>query len=98
MVHRRFGVVVVGLVTGGAGSTGQLVVAVDVALAALRCQVRAGQCPAGGGVVKLPVGPDHRVVAGFAGGREACGDMVHGGLGIVVVGQVAGDAVAAGEF
>jgi hypothetical protein len=69
---------------------GQVVVVVDVALTALRAgQVESGQRPAGGRVVELAVGPQHRIVAVLARSRETHLDVVNGSGGLVVVVQMA---------
>ena len=50
-----------------------------MALAALRAgQVEPGERPTGGGVIELPVCPQHRVVAEVARGWETGCHMVHG--------------------
>ena len=65
-------VVVVRLVAAHACRVGDAVVAVDVALCARdRCGVEARQRPARGCVVELAICPKNRVVAAFAGRREA---------------------------
>ena len=66
-------------VAGDAGGAGEVVVVVDVAVEAhpRRVGVRIGQGEAGGGVIKLSVGPGHRVVAALAGRRKAQLHMVH---------------------
>jgi len=56
-----------------AGSAVQSVVAVNVTIGALagRIRVQTGQGKAGGGVIKLAVGPLHGVMALFTGRRES---------------------------
>ena len=46
----------------------------------------------GGGVIEHSVGPQHRVVAGFAGRREADRYVIHRSRRSVIVGLVARDA------
>jgi hypothetical protein len=92
VVNGRSGRVVVVLVTRYAGRIGEVVVVVDVALAALRSSVRPGQWEAGGGMIELAVGPQHRVVTVLAGRWEAQLDVVNGSGGRVVVVLVAADA------
>ena len=73
-------------VTGHTGSTGQVVVVIDVAVGALTRwhRVRSGQHKPGGGVVELAIGPLHRIVTLLAGSRES--GMGHGrGCGVVIV-------------
>ena len=72
-VSRVRRVVVIGLVAADAGRRQRRVVVVDVAVGAhpRRHRVRAGQGERRGVVVKRGVRPDRRVMAQFAGGREA---------------------------
>lgn len=88
---RVIGARIVLLVAGVAERTGQVVVVIDVAIGALawRHQVRVRQCESGGGVIELAIRPDHGVMAGFASGREARGDVRDRGFRIVVIRLVA---------
>lgn len=52
VIHRRQGVVVVGLVTGHTSCVGQAVVVVDVAGSAAHGDMGAGQSPAGRGMIE----------------------------------------------
>ena len=87
-------VVEVRQVAGHAGGAGQAVVIADVAVGAQprRDRVQTGQSEARGRVVERAVGPQHRVVAVLARGREACRCVRHRGRRIVVVGLMARDA------
>ena len=84
-------------VAGDARRAVQGVVIVDVAVRALawRNGVQACQRKAGGGVVKLPVGPQHRVVTLLA--RRGKTRVRHRRGGIVVVGLMTADAGRAGN-
>lgn len=77
----------------------QRVIVVDMAVRTLtrRHRVRSGQGKSGGRVIELSVGPQHRVVAGFARKREACGGVVHRRQRIRVVGLMARHAGRAGK-
>ncbi len=77
-----------------AGRGGDVVIVVDVAIGALprRHSMKAGQGKAGRGVIKRPVGPQVRVMALFAGGRESRRRVGHRGGRVVVVSLVARDA------
>jgi hypothetical protein len=79
-------------VTAYAGSGAQIVIVVGVAIgaSAWRHGVHAGQGKAGSGMIKLGVGPLHRIVALLAGRREA--RMGHRRGRVVEVGLVATDA------
>lgn len=66
----------------------QVVVAVGVTLRALHVSMRAGQGPAGGGVVEGRVVPVARVMADLALLRESCGSVI-GIRGSLVILQVA---------
>src|ERR1035441_2849477 len=98
-VRRIVGVVVVGLVAGDAGRLIQLVIAVDVTIAAgaRRHGVRTGQGPPGGGVIESAVHPVDGVVTGVAGRGKACLNVVHRRRGVVVVVLVAAHARSIGE-
>ena len=80
----RGGVVV--LVTTDAGRCGDVVVVVDVTVGALprRHQVRSRQNEPRSRMVKLAIGPRHRVMTLLAGGREA-GVRNRSGRRVVVV-------------
>ena len=99
VVHRRRGVVVVVLVAAHARSIGEVVVAIDVAVAASarRYGVRASEGPAGGGVIKRAIHPVDGVMAALAGGGEMGPNVVDRRLGVVVIGLVAADARSIGE-
>ncbi len=77
----------------------QRIVVVDVAVGtqARRHRVRARQSKSSSGVVERTIGPQHRVVAGFASRREACRDMVHRRQGVGVIVLVARDAGCTGQ-
>ena len=85
----RAGVIL--LVAGVAERAVQRVAVVDMAIGtrARRHSVRSGQWEAGGGMIKLAVGPQHRIVAALASSREMRGDMVHRAERRVVVVLVA---------
>lgn len=57
----------------------------------------AGQLEAGAGVVKRPVAPLDRIVAGLARRREICGSVVHRGDRVGVVVLMARNARRAGQ-
>ena len=57
-----------------------------------RYGVHARELKTSGRVVEHSVGPEHRVVARFAGRREADRDVIHRSRRIVIVGLVARDA------
>lgn len=90
-------VVVVRLVAAYTSRVGDAVVAVDVALGAGDgCRVEACQRPPRGRVIEPSVDPQNRVMAGLTCGRETRRNMIHGRLGIVVVGLMAGHASRVG--
>ena len=78
-------------------SASQVVVVVDVAVRALprRHGVRSSQWETRSRVVELAVGPEHRVVTAFAGGREA--GMGNGRRGASIIVLVAGVTRSAGQ-
>jgi len=88
------GPVVVLQVAGHASCAVQAVVVVHMAVRTLprRHHVRVGQWEARGGVVKLAVSPEQRVVAGLASCRKTGLDVVHRRDRIVVIVLVAGNA------
>jgi len=90
VIDRRLGVVVSRLVARYAGCGGDVVVVIDMARGTGRCEVRAGQGKAGGRVIKLGIGPQHGVMALFAGCRET--GMRNWRGRVVVVRLVARDA------
>ena len=87
-------VVVVRQVARNAGRRGDVVVVVDVAVGAQprRHRVHPGQSETRGRVVELAIGPQGRVVAVLAGGRESGCRVRHRSGRIVVIGLVAGNA------
>jgi len=90
MRHGRRRVVVIRLVAGDARCHRDVVVVVDMATRARRGQVRPRQREARCCVIERRVGPQHCVMALFAGGWEAI--VVHRRLCVVVIRLVAGDA------
>jgi len=78
MIHRRLGVVVVGLMAGDARRPGQVVVVVQVAIRALpwRNHMGASQRKAGAVVIEARVQLGRRAVAGVARLRKISSDMV----------------------
>ena len=99
VVHRRRRAVVVLLMASDAQRAGQVVIVVDMAVAANagRHQVRVGQRESGRRVVKLSVRPHDRVVATFTRRREVGLDMVHRRDRVGVVLLMASDAQGAGQ-
>ena len=91
---RIFGVVVVGLVAGDAGRIVQLVIVVDVAVAALsrRYRVRTGQRPAGLRVIKFAIVPVDGVMTSLTGHRQAGLDVIHWLFRVVIVLLMTSDA------
>src|SRR5919109_587139 len=83
--------VVVVLVARYASCVGEIVVVVDVALAALGSGVCAGERESGSSVIEFSVGPQHRVMAVLARGGETQLDVVDGSRRRVVVVLVATD-------
>lgn len=97
-VIRRRGALVVLKVTTHAGSRGQVVVVVDVAIGAepRRTGVRAGEYKPGRGVIKSRIQPGRRVVTLFAGLREVRRDVVRIGGALVIL-QMASHASGIGQ-
>ena len=98
LVRRIVGSVVVGLVTVPAGPARQAVVVAHVALGALQADMRAGQGKPGSCVVERGAGPveGRGSVAQGAVHRESGGFVRRVG-GPIVVGEMAADAVRAGQ-
>ena len=101
VIHRRGGVVVIGLVAVHAGTAGDVVVAELSVVATVALQrwigVAVTQQKTGRGVIELTVSPHHRIVAGFASQREPSLDVIHWRDRVVVIGLVAVRACAAGD-
>ena len=101
VIHGRGRVVVIGLVAVHAVSVGNGVVAVLRVMAVralpgwIRMAVR--QQKTGGRMIKFAVRPQHRIVAGRAGGREPGLDVIDRRSSVVVIGHVAIHAVAVGD-
>lgn len=79
-----------------AGTAGQLVVAVDMALRALQRRMRAGQRESRAGMVESRAQPVDRAMAILAGLREIGLHVIGIGGGLVIL-QVARDALRAGQ-
>src|SRR5450631_4493517 len=92
MRHRSLRVVVISLVTRDARGDGDVVVVVDMAIGASprRNHMGIGQRPSGLRVIELAIRPEGRVMALFAGRREA--GVRHRSLRVVVISLVARDA------
>ena len=98
VVHRRGGLVVIGLMAAHAGGAAQVVVVIDVAIRALprRHDVRSRERKSGAVVIEGCVQPGARAVALIAGLREIRGHMVRIRRALIVS-QVATDARGAGQ-
>lgn len=84
MVNRRYGVVVVGLVTRNAGGAGEAVVVVDVTRTAGHRYMCAGQGPAGCGVIECRAQPGYRRMAHRTVRRKCCCRVVWIGRSSIV--------------
>ena len=95
--HGTLGVVVIVLMARNAGSDGDVVVIVDVAIGAgaRRNHMGIGQRPSGLRVIELAIRPEGRVMALLAGGRKA--GVRHRSLRVVVISLVARDAGRDGD-
>jgi len=96
LVIRIGGVVVVGHVTSGAESAGQLVVSVDVALRTRSGHVFPGESEAGGGVIELSTSPGICVMAVLTSGGDS-GLLVIGVGRALIILQVARHARRIGD-